>query len=126
LSEKSKLRLLVISKKITEGIIFLSIAIIIGAIIIILYLLNTDKFFKIPGMVGWEDPLPRIKDYCFSFLLPALIVPNIISIILFNVINFFIQRKLNIIGYGKRVKEALNALKVREIQEDRYYFKTSP
>lgn len=124
----NKFRLLIISKKISEGCIFLSGAVIIGSIIVGLYLFN-DSFRKIPGMIGWEDPSYGLRYTFLNSFLKPMIVSSMFCIFLFTLLKLILSRRLKILGYApqeKKLNHTINSLKLQRIQEDGNYFRTSP
>ena len=124
MSEKNKARIIVITKKISDGIIFFSVTVILGTII--------TYFIRPPIYIG---PIPRPEEmerlrklwtFYHNIYIPSLILSSVVSIIVFNLLRNILSRKLKNLGYEKKIDATLNALKIQRIQVDGYFFPSYP
>jgi hypothetical protein len=121
LSEKKKAQILVLAKKISDGIIFLSVTIILGTIITYFIRPTSPTILIMPNPEEMER-LRKLWIFYHNIYIPSLILSSVVLIIAFNSLRYAVSRKLKNLGYEKKINATINTLKVQRIQADGYFF----
>jgi hypothetical protein len=94
MKKMQRIKILLISRKISIAIIYILGFVILSTLIIYFYLLNIDKFAKISGMMGWDDPLYRFRQYYLNYLFLPMIIPSVIIIVFFTLLSYILSIKI--------------------------------